>query len=203
MGHLAVDAAVTAGLGHLAYHSVLHPMIEDMPHHWAKLHVEQHLVASGLSHTVLQPAMYMQNVLGSWARITAEGVYAVPYRTDTRFSLVDVRDVGEAAATVLTQPGHAGATYELCGPEIITPDQMAEIMARRLDRPVRAETIPVQAWEERARAAGLGEHQAATLAMMFRYYNEHGLRGNPNVLGWLLGRLPKSFDEFAGSVVKG
>ena len=41
-----------------------------------------------------------------------------------------------------------------------------------------------------------------TLAMMFRYYNRHGLRGNPNVLAWLLGRRPTSFDEFVGSVVK-
>src|SRR5882757_5346860 len=42
-----VTAAIDAGVSRLAYHSVLHPQIEAMPHHWSKLRVEEMLFSSG------------------------------------------------------------------------------------------------------------------------------------------------------------
>jgi NAD(P)H dehydrogenase (quinone) len=110
-----VAAATAAGVRRFVYHSVLHPQIEAMPHHWAKLRVEEMLLASGLDVTVLQPTAYMQNVLAGWRSIAEQGVYRVPYPVETRISLVDLRDVAAAAALVLTEPGHAGATYALVG----------------------------------------------------------------------------------------
>src|SRR5690606_34210295 len=100
---------------------------EEMPHHWNKLRVEAWLFESGLDYTILQPAAYMQNVLGNWRRLIEEGVYAVPYPAETRMSLVDLQDVAEVAATVLTDPGHTGAIYELAGPEALTQTQIATI----------------------------------------------------------------------------
>ena len=86
-----------------------------MPHHWAKLRVEEMLLASGLDVTILQPTAYMQNILAGWPGIVADGVFWVPYPVETRLSLVDLQDVGAAAARVSTEPGHEGATYELVG----------------------------------------------------------------------------------------
>jgi len=43
-----VVAAATHGITRFVYHSVLHPQIEAMPHHWAKLRVEEMLFGSGL-----------------------------------------------------------------------------------------------------------------------------------------------------------
>ena len=37
IGELVISAAKGANLDHLVYHSVLHPQIEAMPHHWLKL----------------------------------------------------------------------------------------------------------------------------------------------------------------------
>ena len=86
-----------------------------MPHHWAKLQTEEMLFASGFDLTILQPTAYMQNIVGAWRGITEDGMFRVPYPVETRLSLVDLEDVAEAAALVLTQDGHAGATYELVG----------------------------------------------------------------------------------------
>jgi NAD(P)H dehydrogenase (quinone) len=61
-----VAAAEAAGVRRFVYHSVLHPQIEAMPHHWAKLRVEEMLLGSGLDVTILQPTAYMQNILGGW-----------------------------------------------------------------------------------------------------------------------------------------
>jgi NAD(P)H dehydrogenase (quinone) len=196
IGQAVIAAARSAGMEHFVYHSVLHPQVEAMPHHWRKMRVEEHLFESGLAYTILQPAAYMQNVLAQWTTITQEGIYPVPYRVDTRLGMVDLDDVAEAAARVLTEAGHAGATYELAGAEALSQVEVASVLADCLGRPVRAETVPIETWEQRARVSGLGSYQIETLVKMFRYYEQHDFWGNPRVLGWLLGRPPTTFAGF-------
>ena len=82
-----------------------------MPHHWKKLRVEEMLFESRLPYTILQPATYMQNLLAYWCKIHEEGIFQLPYSVETRLSMVDLNDVAQAAAIVLTEPGHVGATY--------------------------------------------------------------------------------------------
>jgi uncharacterized protein YbjT (DUF2867 family) len=193
-------AAKAQGVGRFIYHSVLHPQIEAMPHHWAKVKTEDMLFAFGFDLTVLQPTAYMQNILGTWRGIMVDGVFRVPYPVETRISLVDLEDVAEAAALVLTKPGHGGATYELTGTEPLSQTEIAKALAAALERPVSAVAEPVETWEQRARAGGIGEHGRNTLVAMFRYYAGHGLIGNSNVLSWLLGRAPHSLAHFLGRV---
>jgi NAD(P)H dehydrogenase (quinone) len=194
-----VDGAVRSGVPRLVYHSVLHPQIEAMPHHWSKLRVEEMLLGSPLDVTILQPAAYMQNCLAEWDRMASSGIYRVPYPIETRLSLVDLDDVAEAAATVLTKAGHSGATYELAGTPPLSQIEIAETFAKALNKPVRAETEAVESWDHRARAAGMDDYARETLIKMFRAYARDGLKGNPNVLGWLLGRAPVSLARFATS----
>ncbi len=195
-----VAAAKAQGVRRLVYHSVLHPQIEAMPHHWAKLQTEEMLFASGFDLTILQPTAYMQNILGAWRGVTAEGVFRVPYPVETRLSLVDLDDVAEAAALVLTQDNHAGATYELVGTAPLSQLEVASAIGAALQRDVRPEAESIAAWEARARAAGIGEHERAALVAMFRYYAAHGLVGNSNTMEWLLGRPPASLAAFLGRV---
>jgi NAD(P)H dehydrogenase (quinone) len=196
LGRIAIEAAQAGGVEHFVYHSVLHPQTEAMPHHWHKLRVEELLFESGLDTTILQPAAYMQNILGGWQSIVEQGVYRVPYPVETRLGMVDLEDVAEAAAIVLLEPGHDGAIYELAGPDVLTQTDVARILTVRLGRPVRAEQIAMDAWLENARAAGLGDYQVETLIKMFQYYERYGLWGNANVLRWLLGRAPTRFEVF-------
>ncbi len=196
IGRAVIDAARTAGVGRLIYHSVLHPQVEAMPHHWLKLRVEEQLFESGLPFTILQPAAYMQNLLPYWPRIVDEGVHAIPYSVETRLGMVDLEDVAAVAALVLGEPGHEGATYELAGTEAPTQAELAALLSQQLGRPVRAESVPQEQWAQQARAGGLGDYAVETLLAMFRYYERHGFWGNPNVLGWLLGRLPTTLSAF-------
>jgi uncharacterized protein YbjT (DUF2867 family) len=198
-----VAAAKAAGVPRFVYHSVLHPQIEAMPHHWAKLRVEELLLASGLAVTILQPTAYMQNILAGWRSIVEDGVYRVPYPVGTRISLVDLRDVAETAALVLTEDGHVGATYELVGTPALAQSEVAEALSLAVGRPVRAVAETVETWENSARAAGMDEHQRKTLAAMFRSYAAHGLIGNANALTWLLRRSPATLAQFAADAVRG
>lgn len=196
MGRVALDAARRAGLRHFVYHSVLHPQTSDMLHHWDKLRVEEMILQSGLPFTILQPAAYMQNVRGSWNEIASKGIYPVPYPTTTRLSLVDLRDVAEVASRVLTETGHEGAIYELCGTRPISPEEIATVLSRELSQPVRAQEIPLDAWRGQAEAAGTPPAVLDRLLQMFRYYAAHGFVGNPRVLTALLDRAPTPLETF-------
>jgi NAD(P)H dehydrogenase (quinone) len=194
---MLVAAGTSSGVARLAYHSVLHPQIQAMPHHWNKLRVEEMLFSSGLDITILQPTAYMQNSLSEWDRMKRDGLYRVPYPIETRVSLVDLDDVAEAAASVLTEDGHSGATYELVGTPAMSQIEIAATFGRVLKKTVCAETETVETWEQRARNAGMDDYQRDTLIRMFRAYARDGLKGNLNVLGWLLRRPPTSLAAFA------
>jgi uncharacterized protein YbjT (DUF2867 family) len=196
IGQLALDAAGAAGIEHFAYHSVLHPQTEEMPHHWHKMQVEALIFKSGVPYTILQPAAYMQNVLAYRERIAEEGVYAVPYSVETRLSMVDLEDVAAVAALVLAGPDHIGATYELASGDLLSQVQVAAVLEQHLGRGVRPEAVPLGLWEQRALASGLGDYQVQTLLQMFGYYERYGFRANSRVLEWLLGRPPTSFAAF-------
>ena len=138
----------------------------------------------------------MQNVLANWKYITKQGIYPVPYTAETRLSMVDLKDVAEVAAIILTESGHSGATYELSGSEKLSQKAIAEILENHLKRTVRVEVISAESWEVQARTSNLDDYRIESLLKMFRYYESYGFSGNPGVLGWLLGREPRTFSEF-------
>jgi NAD(P)H dehydrogenase (quinone) len=188
------QAAARAGVRRFVFHSVLHPQIEAMPHHWQKMRVEEMLFATNLDVTVLQPTAYMQNLLSQWDAITADGIYTIPYPAGSRISLVDLDDVAHVAAMVLTDDAHIGATYELAGTPPLSQTEVAEILGQALDQTIQIETETPEAWA--ARAGALDSYQRKTLTKMFRYYAQHSLIGNRNTLRWLLGGEPTSLADF-------
>lgn len=196
IGEALIGAAKAAGVRHFVYHSVLHPQVEEMPHHWLKLRVEEALFKSGLEYTILQPAAYMQNLLGYRAAMVERGVYAVPYSLDSRQSMVNLNDVAEAAALVLTQTGHAGAIYELVSRDAPSAREIASAVSERIGRAVRPEQLDRAAWEAQARTGGMNDYAVTTLLKMFAYYERYNFCGNSHVLGWLLGREPGRLADF-------
>ena len=196
IGKKLITAARSAGIEHFVYHSVLHPQVEAMPHHWLKMRVEEQLFKSGLPYTILQPTAYMQNILANWGTIIENGIYSVPYSLETRLSLVDLEDVAEAAAIVLTEPGHQGAIYELVGVSAMSQTDIANTLHEQLKRPVAIKVISLEEWERNTRNSGMGEYQVTTLLKMFNYYQCYGFAGNPNVLSYLLQKQPASFTDF-------
>ncbi len=201
IGRNILAAAELAGIERFVYHSVFHPQTEAMPHHWNKLRVEELIFNTRLKYTILQPCAYMQNVLGYWKQITTQGLYPVPYSSETSMSIVDLNDVADVAAQALVETGHFGAIYELCGPQALTQTQVAEILSQELGFPIAAQAFSRFEWEKGARASGMSDYSRETLLKMFVYYENFGLTGNPSVLGWLLKRQPTTFREFVRRVV--
>ena len=161
-----VAAALTAGLTRIVYHSVASPYLPTLPHHLGKALAEDVVRRSGLPWTILQPGAYLQNL-----DLTA--TIRLPYRADAPFGFADLDDVAEAAATVLLEGGHDGATYELASRRASVAELAAEagvdvVVARPTGEPAGRE----DAW----------------LRAMFSHYDQHGLPVGTHVLRWLLGR---------------
>jgi len=211
IGRAVISAAQAANVQRFIFHSVLHPHIEAMPHHWNKLLVEEALLESDIPYTILQPSNYMQNILGGlepgdylqnllggWQSIVEHGLYAVPYgvTSGTKTNMVDLEDVAEASAIVACEPSHMSATYELAGPDLLTQIEIAETLSSKLKRPVRAEQIPIEIWRRDAARAGMETYKIETLVKMFQYYDRCDFLGNSRVLANLLARTPTKFAEF-------
>lgn len=192
--------AGAAGVGHFVLWSVLHPHI-DVPHHRRKQSAEAALIDSGLPFTILQPCRYMQHLETIWPAVRDTGIHSFPFATDSRFSIVHLDDLAEAAAVVLTTPGHLDAVYELAGPDALTQADCAAVIGAAIGRPVAARAAPLDEVLARARAAGLPDWRLETLAVMNRHYDAHGLAGNANVLRWLLGREPRRFASYVAELI--
>ncbi|RLV56123.1 nmra family transcriptional regulator [Aeromicrobium phragmitis] len=186
-----LDAARTAGVNRVVYHSVSAPYAPGMPHHVGKAVSEDLVRRSGLNWTILQPCAYVQNFL-SGLRADEPAVEAV-YDLDQPFGLVDLTDVGEAAAITLLDPSHVGATYELGGPALVSVRDLAAAAERVLGRPVRLAQIAASDWAA-GPGASLGERERSWLLGMFDYYDKHGLPCGPLPLRELLGRPAHDLD---------
>jgi len=184
------SAARRAGLPRVVYHSVLRPQARAMPHHAAKDAAEEALDTSGLAWRVLQPCAYADNLDPQLPGVAATGRFRSPWGLTQAQSLVDLRDVAEAAAVLLTEDGLDGGTFEAAGPEPLTAPGIAALLAAELGREVTAVDVvpdgPVPPAEEYA---------ARCLRLMFDHYRAHGFTGSPRVLEALLGRPARTLAE--------
>jgi uncharacterized protein YbjT (DUF2867 family) len=196
IGQLMIQAAQKNHLKHFVYHSVLHPQVEAMPHHWKKMRVEDQLFRISMPFTILQPAAYMQNVLGYLDKMLKTGEYRIPYSTSSRSSMIDLNDLAEVVVKVLTEEGHENAIYELCSHEALSALDVATVVAGVSGKFILPSTLDRADWEKDARKADLSDYAIDTLLKMFQYYEEFDFIGNSNQLTWLLGREPNSFEQF-------
>jgi uncharacterized protein YbjT (DUF2867 family) len=185
-----VESACAAGVSRFAFHSVLHPGDTSMPHHLRKAEAERAVRARLSAATILRPAAYHQNLVEAARR----GRLEVPYSVDAPFTNVDLADIAEVAALVLTDHRHAGATYDLAGPEALSVRELAGIASTTLGRPVDAAMQGIDDWLA-GPGAGLPRQARDDLAAMFRAYDRDGLVGDSTALTDLLGRRPHTWAE--------
>lgn len=196
IGNIIINEAEKHGVTRFVYHSVLHSILDDLPHHRRKLAVERMLMDSNLAYTIIQPAALMQNLV--LPPIINEGVFHQKFFTngDTRMNLVDLNDVAEFAAIALTETGFEYGTYEICGPQNLSLDDMTDIFSEVFNREVTPEFVTDEAFAAQMQKAGRPDGIIQTLLKMFHHYNRNGFMGNPYAATYLLGRNPKSLKEY-------
>jgi uncharacterized protein YbjT (DUF2867 family) len=101
--------------------------------------IDEALRASLVPLTVLQPSGFMQNYLTMQRAALRDGLLRVA-TADQPQSLIDARDIAEAAAVVLSNPApYAGKSFLLTGPEALTDTERAALISRQTGKPLRVQ----------------------------------------------------------------
>jgi len=192
----ALDVALGAGVQQMVLLSLQgaekNPVV---PH----AQLEKYLIGSGANYTLLRPSFFMQNLTTMHLPELRRGEVYVPAGRG-RTSFIDVRDIADVAALVLTEPGHAGQAYELTGSEALTYTEVAEKFSAATGRPVRYADPSPLAFFRHMRARGLPAAQVLMIEAIYAAAR-FGLaaRVTPETAR-LLDRAPRSFDEFAREI---
>jgi NAD(P)H dehydrogenase (quinone) len=149
----AIDAAVAAGIRHVAYTSIVNPEpgsnpAAAVPDHRA---TEDKLRESGLAWTFLRNSIYADLEAGSQAAAVATG-QLVTNGGDGAVAYIARDDCAAAAAAVLATDGHEGKAYDITGPERLDAAARAAVFAELGGAPV--EVVQV---DDAAFAAGMAE----------------------------------------------
>lgn len=198
-GLIAFGLAKKRKLKHIVYHSVFkaeHFM--DVPHFASKVAIEKALHDFDVPFTILRPNYFIQNDVTLKSPLLDAGIYPMPLGTPG-ISVVDIRDIAEAAAIVLTSEGHHGKTYNLNGPDILSGDKAASIWSAVLGKTIRYPGENMDAFEEQLRKKA-PSWAAYDFRMMFQGYLERGFIASAEdlaALAALLGHAPRRYEDFA------
>jgi NAD(P)H dehydrogenase (quinone) len=134
----AIDAAATAGVGHVVFTSIVNPVAGNPigANAWEQAMTEAILHRSGLAWTVLRFGSFAELVLPP-AATAVQNHRLITNNGDGRLVPISRRDCAEAAAITLTTDGHTGKTYEITGPQALSATDLAELYADLSGQPVR------------------------------------------------------------------
>jgi uncharacterized protein YbjT (DUF2867 family) len=198
LGTGVVAAAQAAGVRRIVFSGVYHPSL-SLVNHASTRPVEEAIYHSGLEFTVLQPAMFMQGLLDGWKSAVAQGVFVMPYSKDSAMTFVDYRDVAEAAAAAFAGDDLVNGTFELAAGGMVTRTGLAALMTRYSGREVVAQDV-----DPGIALADLPDgFMRDGLSAMFSDYTAHGFHGgNSLALRTILGRSPRSLDDFFAELAR-
>jgi len=192
-----IPAARRAGVRHVVKLSGIMPEL-DSAFRFARMHgeIEKRLEASGMAFTHLRAGEFMPAYFRQVPNIVAKGAIFL-LMEDARIASIDVRDIAEIAARVLTGGGHEGKIYPLTGPQALTMTEVAEKLSAATGKTVRYVNVPPEAARQAQLAAGMPAFLADALFELFaERRNAKEAKVWPDA-ATLLGRPPTSFDEFA------
>jgi uncharacterized protein YbjT (DUF2867 family) len=203
----ALSIAKEAGVKGIVYLSVFKAADSvEVPHFASKYTVEQMIKTLDLPVSILRAAYFIQNDLRQKDALLGKGLYTSQLG-DKGISMVDTRDIGEAAADEILRRERspialARETFEMVGPDAMTSKSVAAVWTEVLQRPIRPVGNDLDALERQMKTF-LPSWHALDLRLMFHRYQVEGAVANPEEIArfaQLLGHQPRSYREFAKSV---
>ncbi len=196
-----VQTAVAAGVGRfVALSGRAADTWGDSPFGLDMRSAEDAVRASGVDWSILRATNFNQNfdedvfhapILAGELALPAEGIVE---------AFVDIEDVADVAVALLTEPGHAGATYELSGPRGLTFREATEQIARASGKPVRYTDLTPEEYVAAMVAQGFSAEDAGYLVEMFDLMRR-GVFGAPtDDIRRVLGRAPRTFESYVDRV---
>ncbi len=192
-----IEEARKAGVKYVVKLSGIMPDL-DSPFRFARMHgeIERRLEDSGMAFTHLRAGEFMHAYFRQVPSIVARGALFLPME-DARIASIDIRDVAEVAATVLTSPGHEGKIYPLTGPEALSMAEVAEKLSTATGKRIRYVNVASEEAKRAQLAAGVPPFTADALAELFAERRRGKEAQVSPIIQTIFGWQPTSFDEFA------
>lgn len=194
----AIAAARRAGVKHIVRLSVIGADAEPGVI-FSRLHfaAEKELHLSGIARTSLRSTFFMQNFINYYGVNPDKDAEIYLPHGRGKAAWVDARDVGEAAAKVLSGEGFEGKRFDLTGPEALTTDEVLATLAEVFGHKYNYVDVPPDA----ARKAT--EEMKMPLWLVDAFMELHTLIRNGQVAALshgvqaILGREPRSLRQWA------
>lgn len=195
-GQKAVAAAKKAGVQHIVKISVAGAEYEPGIA-LGRMHreVEKAIEASGIAYTHLRPNCFADNWLSYW-RPDASGVVYLPFG-DGKVAYIDAKDVGEAAAHVLTTSGHENKAYVLSGEQALTAGEALRALGEASGRSFRYVDVPPEAARDAMLKQGAPVWMVDGFLELFALVKMGALASTESHTRVALGKAPRTFLAFA------
>lgn len=163
---------------------------------------DRYLADSGLPWVIVRPNLFLQNIPESTIpSIDASGTFYAD-AGQARISMVDTRDVAAVAAVALAEPGHAGAHYDVTGPQALSYTDVAGKLTSAMGRRISYASASDDAVRQALRSAGLTGWFANALVGLYQDYRSSGTDGYAaqvtGTIPRLTGRPARSLDDLLG-----
>ena len=211
---------------HFVFSSVLGTQHRNLMQHDLKCRVEERLFLSPLNSTILQPTNFMDAYPVTQLADQDHPSIQKLWNPHMPNSVIALRDLAEAAAIVLKErEKHYFAQYPLVSTLPVADVEIVRVIERHIGKSIEIKTPSFEDGVENVINYLFGGKQDAIYAgdhvdhdlkrlaadgdlrpditrdeaeRLVLFYNRRGLKGNPSVLRWLLGREPTSIEEWVG-----
>jgi uncharacterized protein YbjT (DUF2867 family) len=191
-----IRSAARAGAGHVIKATSKASADSPIARRRWQAEIEAGLAASAIPHTLLRSNAYMQNVLMLAPAITATSSFGSAAGKG-RTGMVDARDVAAVAAEIITSPAaHAGKTYWLTGPELLSNYDVATVLSKLLGRAITYRELTFEQNKDAMIRAGVPEQIAEMNAQAFSLTADGDAEWVTQDVPSLLGRPARSFEQF-------
>ncbi len=196
-----IEAAKKAGVKHIVYTSLLHADTSVLNLAEEHIATEQMLKASGIVHTILRNGWYTENYTGSVPGALSGGAF-FGSAGDGKISSAARADYAEAAAIVLTSPGHEGKTYELAGDAAYTLTDLAAEISRQSGKAIPYKNLPEADYAAALIGYGLPEGFARAIASWDIGASKGALFEDGRQLSGLIGRPTTPLSKVVAGTIK-
>lgn len=178
------SAALAAGVSYIIYSSMSHPFVisggalRNVEHFDVKAEVETYIRGLPVRSAFFAPACFMQNFLsrimrpvpapegdGSW-------MLANCLRGETRMPFIDITETGKWVGAILERPDeYTGKTFAAAA-EILSMDEVAEILSRVTGKVVKHRNVPDDVFK--GFMPGVMQQQMLEMYILNRDYGYYG-----------------------------
>ena len=149
-----------------------------------------------MAFTHLRAGEFMHSYFRRVPVIVAKGTLLLPME-DAKIASLDVNDLAEIAAIVLTSSGHEGKVYPLTGPEALNMTEVAAKLSAVTGKTIRYINVPPAEARSANLAAGMPPYAADGLYELFAERRKGKESQVSLTIQTVFGLKPTSFDEFA------